>query len=71
MWDTIREEQSVIIQKMILYIHRKPRIRETVRNFAPSASLPDPTENLPAFHLRQWTVPAAITSGADDGPGIN
>lgn len=71
MWDIVREEHSVILLKMTLYTGRKPRIKETVRNFAPSASLPDQTENLLAFQLSQRSAPAAITSGADSRPGIN
>ena len=61
----------MILLKMTLYTSRKSRIKETVRNFAPSASLPDQTENLLAFQLSQQSVSAHITSGADSRPGSN
>lgn len=71
MWDAAREEHTVILLKMILYISRIPRIKETVRNFAPSAFLPDQTQNLLAFQLSHWSASAAVTSGADSRPGSN
>lgn len=57
---------------MTLYSRRKPKIKgNQVRNFVPSASLPDQIENLLAFQHSQWSAPAAITQGADSRPESN
>lgn len=61
----------MILLKMTLYKSRKSRNKETVRNFAPSASLPEQTEKLLPFQLSQQSAPAAITSGADRKPKCN
>lgn len=61
----------MILLKMTLYNGRKSRNKETVRNFVPSASLPEKTENLLPFQLSQQSAPAAITPGADRKPECN
>lgn len=41
MWATVSVKHSVTVQKMTPYMGRNPRIKETGRNFTPSACLAD------------------------------
>lgn len=56
---------------LFIMVENQGTRRQWVRNFAPSPSLPDQTENLLPFQLSQQPAPAAITSGAGRKPECN